>query len=113
MSRPVPFASHLPERAQRWQPPLAPEPTSQGELAFHHRPLKLLDKAEQIAVLYATPDGYPQRFRWRGGVHDVVRVEGPNASRPSGGANAARRGCAITTGSRTRAAAATGSTARA
>lgn len=82
VSRPVPFASHLPERAQRWQPPLATEPVSQGELAFHHRPLKLLDKAEQIAVLYATPDGYPQRFRWRGGVHDVVRVEGPERIAP-------------------------------
>jgi protein ImuB len=82
VSRPVPFASHLPERAQRWQPPLVPEPSSQGELAFHHRPLKLLDKAEQIAVLYATPDGYPQRFRWRGGVHDVVRVEGPERIAP-------------------------------
>lgn len=82
VSRPVPFASHLPERAQRWQPPLTPEPASQGVLAFHHRPLKLLDKPEQIAVLYATPDGYPQRFRWRGGVHDVVRVEGPERIAP-------------------------------
>jgi protein ImuB len=82
VTRSVPFASHLPERAQRWQPPLAPEPTSQGELAFHARPLKLLDKAEKIAVLYATPDGYPQRFRWRGAVHDVVGVEGPERIAP-------------------------------
>ncbi|MBX9896528.1 MAG: DNA polymerase Y family protein [Qipengyuania sp.] len=82
VSRPVPFASHLPERAQRWQKPLAPEPTSQELLAFHHRPLKLLDKPEQIAVLYATPDGYPQRFRWRGAVHDVVCVEGPERIAP-------------------------------
>ena len=82
VSRPVPFASHLPERAQRWRPPLAPEQTSQGELAFHDRPLKLLDKAEQIAVLYATPDGYPQRFRWRGAVHAVMRVEGPERIAP-------------------------------
>ena len=82
VSRPVPFASHLPERAQRWQKPLMPEPTSQGELAFHARPLKLLDRAEQIAVLYATPDGYPKRFRWRGQVHDVMRVEGPERIAP-------------------------------
>lgn len=82
VTRAVPFASHLPERAQRWQPPLSPEPPAQGELAFHHRPLKLLDKAEQIAVLYATPDGYPQRFRWRGAVHDVARVEGPERIAP-------------------------------
>jgi protein ImuB len=33
-------------------------------------------------VLYATPDGYPQRFRWRGAVHDVVRVEGPERIAP-------------------------------
>lgn len=82
VSRPVPYASHLPERAQRWQPPLAPQPASQGQLAFHDRPLKLLDKPEQIAVLYATPDGYPQRFRWRGAVHDVARVEGPERIAP-------------------------------
>lgn len=80
--RPVGFASHIPERAQRWQPPLAPEPASQGELAFHARPLKLLDRAEKIAVLYATPDGQPRQFRWRGRVHDIARVEGPERIAP-------------------------------
>ncbi len=80
--KPVPCASHIPERAQRWQPPLAPEPPSQGQLAFHARPLKLLDRPEKIAVLYATPDGYPQRFRWRGQVHEVARVEGPERISP-------------------------------
>jgi protein ImuB len=80
--RPVPYASHIPERAQRWQAPLAPEPASQEELAFHARPLKLLDRAEPIAVLYATPDGYPRQFRWRGGLHEVVRVEGPERIAP-------------------------------
>ncbi|HSQ95099.1 MAG TPA: DUF6504 family protein [Croceibacterium sp.] len=80
--RPMAYASHIPERAQRWQPPLAPEPASQGELAFHQRPLKLLDRPEPIAVLYATPDGLPQRFRWRGQVHEVVRAEGPERIAP-------------------------------
>lgn len=80
--RPVLHASHIPERAQRWQPPLDPEPATQGELAFHMRPLKMLDRPEQISVLYATPDGYPQRFRWRGEVHEVVRVEGPERIAP-------------------------------
>ena len=80
--RPVPRASHLPERAQAWQSPMEPEPTSQGVFEFHERPLKLLDKPERIAVLYASPDGYPQRFRWRGNVHDVVRVEGPERIAP-------------------------------
>lgn len=80
--RPVPHASHIPERAQRWQPPLAPEPSSQDTLAFYDRPLKLLDKPEQIDVLYATPDGYPRSFRWRGQVHEVARVEGPERIAP-------------------------------
>jgi len=80
--RPIPHASHVPERAQRWQAPLAPEAASQGELAFHARPLKLLDRAEPIAVLYASPDGQPRRFRWRGNVHEVARAEGPERIAP-------------------------------
>ncbi len=80
--RPVPHASHIPERAQRWQTPLEPEMASQELLELHKRPLKLLDKAEIISVLYASPDGYPQRFRWRGKVRDVVRVEGPERIAP-------------------------------
>jgi protein ImuB len=80
--RPVAHASHLPERAQRWQPPLEPQPVSQGELAFHDRPLKLLDRAERIAVIYATPDGLPRRFSWRGRLHDIARAEGPERIAP-------------------------------
>lgn len=80
--RPVPHASHIPERAQRWHPPLAPDPPAQGELGFHARPLKLLDRPERIAVLYATPDGYPRSFSWRGHVHEVIRVEGPERISP-------------------------------
>lgn len=82
VQRPVHYASHIPERAQRWQAPLEPEPASQSELAFHHRPLKLLDKAEYITVLYATPDGFPRQFSWRGNVHEVARVEGPERIAP-------------------------------
>ena len=92
--RPVAHASHLPERAQSWQPPLgaiaAPEtliaplrgPLRAPRSSPRKRPLKLLDRAEKIAVLYASPDGYPQRFRWRGQVHEVVRVEGPERIAP-------------------------------
>jgi protein ImuB len=80
--RPIPYASHIPERAQRWQSALEPQPTAQGELAFHSRPLKLLDRAEKIAVLYPAPDGYPRSFRWRGQVHEVVRIEGPERIAP-------------------------------
>lgn len=82
VQRPVLRASHLPERAQSWQSPLAPEPASQEELRFHARPLKLLDRPEKIAVLYASPDGHPRRFSWRGAVHEVAKVEGPERIAP-------------------------------
>ncbi|PLK26009.1 DUF6504 family protein [Novosphingobium sp. TH158] len=80
--RPVSQASHIPERAQRWEAPLGPQPASQGEFAFHARPLMLFDRAEAIAVLYATPDGLPRRFRWRGNLHEIARVEGPERIAP-------------------------------
>nr|WP_298927511.1 DUF6504 family protein [uncultured Erythrobacter sp.] len=84
--RPVPFASHLPERAQRWQPPMEPPPVpppgTQASAPVCERPIKLLDRAEPIAVLYASPDGLPQRFRWRGNVYEVMRVEGPERIAP-------------------------------
>jgi protein ImuB len=82
VTRPIVRASHIPERAQSWQPPLAAAPPSQSQLAFHTRPLKLLDRPEPIAVLYASPDGVPQRFRWRGQVREVARVEGPERIAP-------------------------------
>ena len=79
---PVQYASHIPERAQIYQAPLDPGASQYGKLGFNLRPLKILDRPERIAVLYTTPDGYPQRFRWRGQVHDVARVEGPERISP-------------------------------
>ena len=80
--RPELVASHWPERAQRWLPPLEPERGAQESLAFHARPLKLLDRPELIAVIHASPDGLPRRFRWRGQVHEVTRAEGPERIAP-------------------------------
>ncbi len=80
--RPVLRASHVPERAQGWTGALEPERNSQDGFEFHLRPLKLLDRPEQIAVLYASPDGLPRRFRWRGEVHEVARAEGPERIAP-------------------------------
>jgi protein ImuB len=81
VAMPVPRASHVPERAQRW---IAPDPAAvtQEELAFHARPLKLLDRAEPIAVIYEAPDGLPRLFRWRGAVHEITRAEGPERIAP-------------------------------
>ena len=80
--RPVPHASHIPERAQRWQALFAKGDSSQESFDFNDRPLKLLDRSEPIAVLYASPDGLPRRFRWRGEVHEITRAEGPERIAP-------------------------------
>ena len=80
--RPEPVAGHWPERAQRWLAPLDPGRAAQESLAFHARPLKLLDRPELIAVIHASPDGLPRRFRWRGSLHEIVRAEGPERIAP-------------------------------
>ena len=79
--RPQPFESHLPERASGWAAAVssvAPHvcPSKGG------RPQRLLDRAEAIDVIYATPEGMPRRFVWRRAVHDIARVEGPERIAP-------------------------------
>ncbi|MFM5893677.1 MAG: DUF6504 family protein, partial [Novosphingobium sp.] len=39
-------------------------------------------RPEPIAVIHASPDGLPHRFRWRGALHEVVRAEGPERIAP-------------------------------
>ena len=79
--RPQPVESHVPERANGWQPALAK--THAVELPnLPPRPQKILDRPEAIAVVYATPEGLPRRFVWRRLVHDVARVEGPERVAP-------------------------------
>ena len=109
--RPQPFESHLPERASGWvaavsnspsprcgggkeprsggrerglraRHPLSPTPLPQGGEGLRHRPQRLLDRPEAIAVIYATPEGMPRRFVWRRSVHDIARVEGPERIAP-------------------------------
>ncbi|MBW4332373.1 DNA polymerase Y family protein [Stakelama sp. CBK3Z-3] len=82
VSRLAPRGSHLPERSHRRLAPDVEPAAAQYDLGFHQRPLKLLDRAEQITVIYATPEGLPRRFRWRGGLHDIARVEGPERIAP-------------------------------
>lgn len=41
------------------------------------RPLHLFDPPQRIEVVAEVPDGPPHRFRWRRGLHEVRRYEGP------------------------------------
>ena len=78
--RPVAIESHLPERAIGWMEAVLTSPSPSREEGL--RPQKLLDRAEAIAVIYATPEGLPRRFVWRRKVHDVARAEGPERISP-------------------------------
>jgi len=57
----------------------APPSPARGE---GFSPQRLLDRAEAIDVIYATPEGVPRRFVWRRAVHDIARVEGPERIAP-------------------------------
>jgi len=75
--------SHLPERVEHRQPALAE--TAGGAappLLERDRPLRLLDPPEEIAVLYAVPEGPPARFRWRRVSFLTTRHEGPERIAP-------------------------------
>lgn len=78
--RPVLRASHLPERAERHVPPLAPVPDQPCFQTL--RPLRLLDHAEEIRVLYAVPEGPPAQFVWRRQTHRTLRYAGPERIAP-------------------------------
>jgi len=41
------------------------------------RPLRLLQRPDEISAMAAIPDGPPVRFRWRQCLHEVARAEGP------------------------------------
>jgi protein ImuB len=41
------------------------------------RPLRLLQRPEEISAMAAIPDGPPVRFRWRQCLHEVAQAEGP------------------------------------
>ena len=77
----VPRDTHIPEQAA-FALPIADAPRDcdwpapdPGEPPL--RPIHLFDPPQKIEVLAAVPDGPPRRFKWRRGLHEVVRQEGP------------------------------------
>ncbi|MBA3880339.1 MAG: nucleotidyltransferase [Sphingobium sp.] len=76
-----PRDSHIPEQAVLALPAIdAPQPADWdvpevGEPPL--RPIHLFDPPQAIDVIAEVPDGPPHRFRWRRGVHEVTRFEGP------------------------------------
>lgn len=79
--RPVCVQSHIPERSVVWRSAFAASPPAASR-PRRDRPIRLLDRPEEISVLYATPEGLPRRFIWRRRSHLVSRVEGPERIAP-------------------------------
>jgi protein ImuB len=81
----VPQDTHIPEAAAAAVPAQdrdfssdAPWPSKRCPGDPPRRPLRLLEKPEEVsAVMAAVPDGPPGRFRWRQCLHEVARAEGP------------------------------------
>ena len=80
----VPQDTHIPEAAEVGVPAQDRDFTAQNWTLKRQigdpprRPLRLLEKPEEISVpLSEIPDGPPKFFRWRQCRHDVARAEGP------------------------------------
>lgn len=88
----IPIDSHVPEQGVIAVPSMdRPPPQIQSPRPANPRPVHLFDPPQRVTVIAEVPDGAPQRFRWRGRLHEVVRAEGPERiatpwwqERPSG-----------------------------
>ena len=84
--KPVPVASHLPERAVAFSPfaevSAAATVTDAAIPAIAERPLRLLGRPEPVDVMAEVPEGPPRNFRWRRTHHRIVRAEGPERIGP-------------------------------
>ncbi|MCX7564961.1 DNA polymerase Y family protein [Sulfitobacter sp. F26169L] len=73
--------SHKPERIEGRMPALQGAPSPAPAL-MRERPLRILDPAEEVRVIYAVPEGPPSQFRWRRLVYKSVRHTGPERIAP-------------------------------
>jgi len=78
----VPQDTHIPEAAGVAVPAQDREfdsawPVKRNKDDPPRRPLRLLEKPEEISAIAAVPDGPPRQFRWRRVPFEVVRAEGP------------------------------------
>lgn len=83
--RPVPVASHVPERAirlARFAEVPSPTRTAAVPPTRPDRPIRLFREPEPIEVTAEIPEGPPAQFRWRRGIYRVAVAEGPERIAP-------------------------------
>jgi protein ImuB len=74
---PLPFESHVPERAVRFAPPLSGNHAKTAWRPDRLRPVRLLPRPEAIEAVALVPDDPPVLFHWRRLAHRVRRADGP------------------------------------
>ncbi|WP_306765474.1 DNA polymerase Y family protein [Rhizobium sp. AAP43] len=88
---PVPLASHWPDRAATHAPltdglkALGRALVGTRDIASPRRsprPIRLLDRPEEVEVMSSVPDGPPASFRWRRVQRRIARAEGPERLAP-------------------------------
>lgn len=78
-----PRQSHIPERAVLARPAVdGPVPAAAAAAPASPRPLLLLPRPEAAEVVALVPEGPPRQFRWRGVLHQVAQVDGPERIAP-------------------------------
>ncbi len=77
--RSVPVNTHIPERAVKLEPVVAPQPRGETDLPPPEgaRPLRLLPSPEPIIVVAEVPDGPPAVMTWRRIRYRFAKVAGP------------------------------------
>lgn len=74
----TPCDRHLPEKAQALEPAMQAKTGAWPAVTDGMpRPLLLFDPPQPVEAIAGVPDGPPQRFRWKGRLHDVRLAEGP------------------------------------
>lgn len=73
--------SHVPERMEMQETSLDHTPAPVPDIPAE-RPIRLLDKPEEVRVVYAVPEGPPAQFIWRRVMHKTARHAGPERIAP-------------------------------
>lgn len=75
-------ATHKPERVAGLAPALHTTPEAAAPVLTRERPIRMLQPAEEVRVIYAVPEGPPSQFRWRRVLYKTVRHAGPERIAP-------------------------------
>lgn len=83
VTTPRAVASHIPERAVVFTPPMQKKtPGSDWSTGLPPRPIRLFSPPEPIEAMAPIPDDPPLSFRWRHMHHRIAKAEGPERIRP-------------------------------